>query len=309
MQPETNTPTTPFATPAPTATPVPPLTIGKFKASMMIVSQSWEILKKDKEIMWFPVYSAVASLLALVVLGVLLFFVTLGGDMENITEIKEGAPVSMFSYLILFMYYVVMFFIANFFTAGIFIIVHGRFNGQDLSFNDGINGAIANSGKIFWWSVISATVGIVLQIISDKSKLVGKIVAALLGAAWGILTYFSLPSLVIGKTSVADSFKQSASVIRKTWGETIIINLGVGLFFGLLMFFGLALVIGVCILAPTLTVILGMILLYILFVILISIISSSLGAIFKLALFEYATTGNIPEGFSRELIQNAVRGK
>ena len=151
--------------------------------------------------------------------------------------------------------------------------------------------------------------GVVLQIISDKSKLVGKLVVGLLGAAWGILTYFSLPSLIIGKTSVADSFKQSASVIRKTWGETIIINLGVGLFFGLLVFLALALMIGVIILAPTFPVVISMLLLFVIFIVLITIISSSLGAIFKLALFEYATTGKIPDGFSRELIQNAVRTK
>ena len=275
----------------------------------MIVSQSWEILKKDKEIMWFPVCSTIVSLAALVVLGIALFLVMLGGDIENFKEIKEGEPVGMFSYVALFVYYLVMYFIANFFTAGIFIIVHGRFNGQDLSFQDGINGAIANSGKIFWWSFISATVGVVLQIISDKSKLVGKLVVGLLGAAWGILTYFSLPSLIIGKTSVADSFKQSASVIRKTWGETIIINLGVGLFFGLLVFLALALMIGVIILAPTFPVVISMLLLFVIFIVLITIISSSLGAIFKLALFEYATTGKIPDGFSRELIQNAVRTK
>jgi hypothetical protein len=42
-------------------------------------------------------------------------------------------------------------------------------------------------------------------------------------------------------------------------------------------------------------------------VIALTVISSTLSSIFKLALYEYATTGNIPSGFSPELIQNAIR--
>lgn len=283
-----------------------PPRIGKFKASRMIVRESWEILKKDKEMMWFPVLSSVASIIAFIVLGAVFFFASLGGDLTDIGRLGvEGA--NPIWYVVLFVYYVTMFFIANFFTAGIFIIAHGRFIGQDLTFSDGLEGAMENFGRILAWSLISATVGIVLKMISDRSKLLGKLVAALLGAAWAIMTYFSLPAIVIGKKSIQESFKESASVIRKTWGETIIVNFGVGLFFALLMFLGVALLIGVVILIPSFSVMFGMFALFIVYIIGLSIISSTLGAIFKLALYEYATTGRIPEGFSPELIQNAVR--
>lgn len=291
-----------------TPAPLPPLRMGKFAASRMIVQESWKILKQDKEIMWFPVLSAITSLVALMIMAGIGFFVLLDGNVENLKGAsKEG--MGDFSYVILFIYYLVMFFIVNFFQAGIYIIAHGRFNGQDLSFRDGWNGAIAQSDKIFMWSVISATVGVVLRMTSDRSRLIGRIVAALLGAAWGILTYFSLPSLIIGKKSVQDSFKESASVIRKTWGETIIVVLGVGLFFTLLFFLGVALLVGVVILVPDPIVMIGTIVLLIIFTILISVISSALGSIFKLAIYEYATTGKVPQGFSPELIQHAVKGK
>ncbi|MHB0865291.1 MAG: DUF6159 family protein [Minisyncoccota bacterium] len=290
------------------STSVTPLTVGKFKASWMIVTQSWNILKKDEEILWFPVLSGITSIVALVIFGAVLFFVTLGGTLSNIDSLGSTG-VSAFSYVVLFFYYLVMFFIANFFTAGIYTIVNGRFNGQDLTFSDGMNGAKENIGKIFWWSAISATVGIILKIIEDQSRLIGKIVAALLGAAWGILTYFSLPALIIGKTSVKDSFKQSAAVIRKTWGETIIINLGVALAAMSLVFLGAAITLGVIMLAPTSMVMLGMGILFFIFMIALAIMAAAFDAIFKLAIYEYAMTGRVPEGFSPELIQNAVRAK
>ena len=117
-----------------------------------------------------------------------------------------------------------------------------------------MNGAANNFNKIFIWSVISATVGVILRIIADKSKLIGKVVASLFGAAWNILTYFSLPSLVIGNTSIKDSFKESAAMIRKTWGETIIVNFGAGLFFALLAVLLTALFIGIVVIFPSLVV-------------------------------------------------------
>lgn len=282
--------------------------MGKWKASITIVKQSWALLLEDKEIMWFPVLSSLTGLLALIVMATGYFFLSLGGDWSSFQEGSES-QMNADSYALLFVYYLVMMFIVNFFETGIYIIVHARFNGGDLNFRDGINGAIENSWKIFIWSCISATVGVVLRAISDRSKLIGKIVAMLLGAAWTILTYFSLPALIIGKKGIVDSFKESASLIRRTWGEAIIINLGVGLFFSGLFFLLFALCIGIAILVPSFTVIIGLIIFFVIAIIVLSVISSALSSIFKLALYEYATTGRVPNGFSAELVQHAVKPK
>ncbi len=284
-----------------------PLKIGRFKASRMIVSQSWNVLKQDKEIMLFPVLSTIVSIIAFVILGLIFFFVVLGGNIESSQASTTGQNVM--SYILVFVYYVVMFFIVNFFQAGIFIIAHGRFNGKDLTFGDGIKGAMSHSGKILVWSIISATVGVILKFISNRLKILGRLIALILGAAWNILTYFSLPALIIGNTSITDSFKQSAALIRKTWGEAVIVNFGVQLFFMLLTFLVCALAIGICFLIPSVYVILAMVLLFIVYIIVISIISSSLNSIFKLALYEYAQTGTVPQGFTPELIKNAIKVK
>lgn len=291
-----------------TTAPLPPLQMGKFKASMTIVRESWSVLMQDREIMWFPILSAIVNLIALAFLCTLGFFGVLQGDMGNWAHLVQN-DAGAFSYIILFVYYLVTFFIVNFFQAGIYLIVHARFSGQDMSFQDGINGAIEHSGKIFVWSFISATVGVLLRMIADRSRLIGKIVAFFLGAAWNILTYFSLPSLIIGKTTVLNSFKDSAAVIRKNWGETIIVNLGVNFFFSMLIFLELALGIGIIILVPTLVVGTVVVAFFLISIVLLTIISSALASIFNLALYEYATTGKVPSGFSPELIQHAVKVK
>lgn len=285
-----------------------PQKIGKFKGSKMIVKQSFAVLNQDKEIMWFPILSGILCLIFFAVFIATIFLVALGGDISQLDTIKEN-NLDAITYAIMFVYYLVTFFIVNFFLAGIYTIVHGRFNGKNLTFRDGINGAIKNISKIFLWSLISATVGIVIRIIADRSKMVGQIVASLFGAAWNILTYFSLPSLIIGQTSIKDSFKESASIIRKTWGETIIVNLGVGLVFSLIYLLLIVLSIGVVVLIPKLTAIIIVGVLLVISLIALSIVSSALSSIFKLALYEYARTGNIPQGFSPELIQHAITSK
>ncbi len=271
----------------------------------MVVMQSWGLLKQDKEILWFPILSSIVSIIAFVTFALLFFVFIMQSDINAFND--TSTQVGTLDYVVALVYYTMMFFIVNFFQAGIYIIAHGRMNGSDLTFSDGIRGAQQAVGKIFVWSLISATVGVVLRAIADRSKLIGKIIVALLGAAWNILTYFSLPALVIGKASVLDSFKVSATTIRKTWGETIIINIGVGLFFGLITFFILILGVVVIIFAPIAEVVFPVIALTIISMICISVISSALGAIFKLALYEYAQTGKIPQGFSQELIENAVK--
>lgn len=260
----------------PPIAPTQPVKMGKFATSLAIVRQSWAILRQDKEIMLFPIVSAIVSSVALGVMGLLYFFVVLGSGAENTTE-----PTNPWQYLALFMYYIVMCFIVYFFEACIFIIAHARILGQDLSFMDGIKRGLEHVGGIFIWSCISATVGLFIRALSDRSDILSSIVAFFFGAAWNLLTYFSLPLIVVGNMSVGDSFKESATMIRKTWGETIIGNVGVGLILSLLIVIGFLASIGAIVLAWSLKVTIGVVVIFTLYVILLSIIFSSLSAVFK----------------------------
>ena len=50
--------------PAAPAYVVATATLGKFKASRLIVKESWGILKQDKALMWFPVISGAVATIA-----------------------------------------------------------------------------------------------------------------------------------------------------------------------------------------------------------------------------------------------------
>jgi len=290
----------------------------------MIVKESWGVLKQDKEILWFPVLSALTMLAVYAVVVTLYFFGMFGGDFSALMAAIEAeeAGTSMLtdtqeiiSYLILFVTYLLSFLVVNFFQAGIMSIAWARFQGRDLTFGDGMRAAASKLGPIFVWSLISATVGLILDQISQRLGWAGKLIAIFLGAAWNILTFFSLPALVLGNATIIGSFKDSAAMIRKTWGETVIVSIGVGLFFGL-VFLGLAVaIIGIGITAAVLSDGFGPLILLASFVILllvlplIVVVASALSSIFKVALFEYARTGIMPSGFTPALIQQAIEAK
>ena len=191
---------TPVAAPAPLAPP----TISRRKASNMIARASWELLKKDKEIVLFPILSGLVSIVICAVIALVYFFARFNGDFALLQSSldtsqntqTQGNPV--LSYGLLFVSYFISFLIVIFFQTGIVAIVAGRLNGQDLTFRDGMNSAFAHLGKIVIWSLFAATVGVILRILFDRSRWLGKIVVWFVGAAWGIATFFIVP-VSVGK--------------------------------------------------------------------------------------------------------------
>lgn len=286
--------------------------MGKLKASWRLFTQSLNLLKQDKEIMLFPV---VSSLLVIVITFVftigLVFLLPLTGFTETNSNPSVAQEVVFYSFV--FVYYVLVFFVTTFFKVGLTALVYERINGGNLNFTEGLNRASTITGKIFLWSLITSTVGLILKIISDKSKLLGKLVASLLGAAWNIVTLFIAPTLLLEDVSVWKSIGRSAEVFKQTWGETLILTVSFGFVTSLfvlvdIILFGLlAFIVASAGLGST-----GLIIVAIPFVlslVVISIISSSLNEIFKVTLYSYARFGVIAEGFSPELIVGAVTSK
>ena len=58
---------------------------------------------------------------------------------------------------------------------------------------------------------------------------------AIIGFAWSVATFLVVPVLVVEKVGPLDAIKRSASLLRKTWGEQLVGNFGIGLVFGLLV--------------------------------------------------------------------------
>lgn len=270
------------------------------RRSYALFTESLKVLAKDKELLVFPVLSGlitIVAFLSMVVAGVT------SGIMENFRD-NENEPLA---YAILFVWYFVSWFIVLFFNVAIVHCASIRLRGGDPTVADGFRAATQHLGRIAAWALISATVGLIVRFISDKSNILGKIIIGLVGAAWSIATYFIVPVMIFEHRSLRDSVKQSTRLIAKTWGEAVVSGVSIGLFSMLLALAGLVIPVAAFFISATA----GLIALALLGVywLALAIVTAALSGIFRTALYLYATEGRTPDGFSPEYVQNAFKPK
>ena len=300
------TPVAPVAAPA----PLPPSTMSRRKASNMIARASWELLKKDKEIVLFPILSGLVSIAICVVIALMYFFIRFNGDFAVLQSWLDASQNTQtqenpfLSYGLLFVSYFISFLVVIFFQTGIVAIVAGRLNGQDLTFRDGMNSAFAHLGKIALWSLFAATVGVLLRVIFDRSRWLGKIVVWFVGAAWGIATFFIVPVLILEDDGIQASLRSSVDVVKKTWGESLMLNIGAAIVFTLLGFAGVVLFL-LTFFTQNFILIAAAGVALVIFLFALTIVSSTLDVIFRVVLYTYAKTGKIADGYSEEMIRSA----
>jgi hypothetical protein len=262
--------------------------------SFALVKTSWDILMDDKKLLVFPLLSGIVSLIVLLTFALPLILT--GSFMSN-----TGLGPVMF-YGLLFVFYAVSYFVVIFFNTALITCVNARLNGRDATISDGLSNAMRHIGSILAWSLISATVGLILQVLEDKAGFIGQIAATLIGGAWGLVTFFVVPILILEDKGVVDSVKDSVSLIKKTWGESIV---GGGTIFLVFLVIGVIAAIGIFAIWIVSQSFLLAIALLIIAVAILAIVASAMQGIFVTALYTYARTGNVPASFNKDLIENA----
>jgi hypothetical protein len=280
------------------------------------IGRSWQLFKLclhvlsvDKELIFFPIFSTIG-----VVFVTLTFFgVTFGiGSFERL----ETGAFNALDLVAVFGFYVFSYFVVIFFNAALVFAAHERLEGGDPNIRSGLAGASSRIVTIFFWAVIAATVGLILQILSSQARerggiigIIGQIVVALIGAAWSLITFFVVPLIVIEHRGLFDSFKTSLSLLRRTWGEQVVGNFGLGLiqFGATLLALLVAAVLGFALSflgtpGIVLAVVIGIVL-----VVGVSLLFATLSGIYKAALYNYAADGQVPSLFTEDTIRGAFR--
>src|SRR5437773_3238791 len=103
-----------------------------------------------------------------------------------------------------------------------------RLDGGNPTVGDGLAIASSKLTSIAGYTLIAATVGMVLRAIQERVGFLGKIVVGILGAGWSIATYLVVPVLVTRDIGPVEAVKESAMLLRRTWGENLIGQGGIG---------------------------------------------------------------------------------
>ncbi|MEO8502050.1 MAG: DUF6159 family protein, partial [Vicinamibacteria bacterium] len=199
--------------------------------SWSLVKASAAVLNADKELMLFPAVSAVLSILVLVTFAV----PSVLAGLFDATALREsGFPLA--GYVVAFLFYVVQYFVIFFCNTALVGAALIRLRGGDPTVADGFRLASSRLKPILGYALIAATVGMILRAVSERSGWLGRLVVSLIGLAWNVATFLVVPVLAAENIGPIDAVKKSSEYLRKTWGEQIIGNIGMGSVFGLIGF-------------------------------------------------------------------------
>ena len=273
----------------------------KLAYTWSLMGASWDVLKRDKEMLFFPLMSFLCC--AAVTLSFLIPLYR--ADFLGPPPGDAGPSRQIAYYGVLFLFYLCTYFVGIFFNAGLVACTIKRMEGGDPTVEFGLRAAAARLPQILGWALLSATVGMALRALEDRSKALGRIVIGLVGVAWSVATFLVVPVLVAEGKGPFAAAGESARLLKRTWGEQIIGSAGFGLLFFVLFIPGFIMAfLGVF---TSLWVLVGLGAAYVL---VLALVQSALSTIYQTAVYLYArNNGQAPAGFSTGLLSDAMRSR
>ncbi len=198
--------------------------------------------------------------------------------------------------------------ILTFFNFGLITCAFIRLCGDDLMLADGFSIAWKRLPQILTWSMLAATVGLILRSIKGRNNFIGSMISGMLGFGWRIASFFAVPVIVAEEKGAIDALKRSAELVKKNWGEAITLKVGLSVLAipATLPFFLIAgLAASVWATSPVLGA--SLIVIGIVYVFLGSLVFSTLDAIAKAALYMFASGDQMPQGFNNEILETIFK--
>jgi len=287
---------------------------GSIGRSWNLAKESMGVIRKDPELMIFPIVSFIACVIVLGILGTVAFFTdSFGGD----------STVSPLGIVLIFIIYFVGYFVTIYFQVALVASVKLRLSGGNPTLGYGIGEANKRLGAIASWAIIAAIVGLILRLLEGAVRrsrggvgsIVAQIAISLVGMAWSLATFFVIPVIAYEGVGGFEAVKRSVGVIKRRWGEAIVGQAGIGLVMFLLALLvgGVFGILGILLLVNggTVGTVIGILLISIavLGVLSIVVLSATLQSVYTAALYEYATKGQAPSIFSQSSLDSAFRPK
>jgi Family of unknown function (DUF6159) len=276
---------------------------GSVGNSIALLKASANVLKLDKELLIFPVLSGIASVLVIASFIAPMAF-------TGAWQVFEGDGANYGAMSIMFLFYVVMYSVTFFFNSALVGAALIRLDGGDPTVGDGLAIASKRMGSILGYAVISATVGMVLRMISERSGFLGRLMVGFMGMAWTLTTYLTVPVLVTKNIGPIDAIKESAAVFKRTWGENMVGNFGLtwAMLFLYMGWTATMFTLGWIGAMITPWAVLGAVGVGLVGYVFLAVLGSALSGIYTAALYRYAMTGETGS-FDQDVIGNAFRQK
>lgn len=277
--------------------------MGRFRQGWELTKKSWGVLRSNRELFRFPIYGAL-SILAVVILAVApgAYLIEEGPEAGGVALIAIGIYLSSF--------------IGIYFGVALAATADLIFHGKEATVADGLAVARSRLGAIAGWAFVSAVVGVIISLIQQSGSIGEAIIGSLIGAAWSLITFLAVPVIALEGTGPWATLKRSATLFKERWAGQITGNVAIG---GIIVLAGILpaalMIVGGGYLwidsagdagrtAGAALVIVGVGLAAVSMLVL-----QALRGVFGVALYRFASTGEVTTGFSAEEMNSAVRTK
>ena len=265
--------------------------MGRISRTITLARVSWQVLRRDRELLLLPVLSFLVSIIALALLWIpLLATVDTTGLGDDQGETDPALLIAGVASILLLSV------IGVFFKGALVAGAHERLSGGDPTVRSALSRAIARIGGLLPWALLAGTVGLVLSALKGRAGRAGRFAVGLIGMAWETASYLVIPAIVVDDHRAISGLKASAALLKRTWGENLAARVGFGLL-GIVAMLPAVIVVAA---AGTVGLVVA-----VPWVALAVVVLTALGAVFQTALYLYATTGSVPKGFEQAGLSEA----
>lgn len=262
-------------------------------------SATRKLIFGDKGLLFYPIIGGIVTFLLALALFVPLVF-----TISSASNVLILAVVILFGFLSTFVS-------VYFLVALLLAFRQYSKTGKKMAMADALSQASQYWVQILEWAVFYTIIVTILRVIESRLQGIGGFLIGVIGSmALALATIFVVPSIIDNKTGPIKSIENSVKMITKNFGSTfggIIYSDLYALMFtipGILLFFAGVVVAFTSFIPGMALMIVGIVLMV--FGIMLNYVTSNT---FIFILYEYVNTGKLPKGFTKEMMDNAIRKK
>jgi hypothetical protein len=281
---------------------------GRFARSWELMKASVAVLRSDKSLLMFPLLSGICTIMVAATFLIPIGFAFV--DDARIRAYGEAHHVPALYYVLMFLFYLVQYTVIIFFNTALASAATQRLRGETVTLADSIAVARSRFPSILGYAAIAATVGMVLRALQERFGFIGRIVIGMIGLAWTVATFLVVPVLANEDVGPVEAVQRSVDMLKRTWGENLIGNAGIGAAFGLITVAAILASVFLVVAAAashSLVLLVATIAIVLVGLTLLGMIQSSLHGIYAVALYRYVEEGEAGDGFDRAMLEQAFR--
>jgi len=267
-----------------------------------LTKESWAVVRGDRSLLAFPVIAAACAIVA----GAVLFGAGAAIG-TSVNSLWAAVP-----FIVAGVYVIIV--IGQFCAVALAACALESLGGRDTKLADGIAAARGRTRVILAWAGVMLVVGAAitaLQLLMRDAA--GSLVSNLLGTAanlaWSVVTFFVVPVLAFEGLGPREALKRSVHIVRERWGEGVTgtAAIGAAIFVAGILPGGVILGAGIALTASSAVLGGALIAVGVLVIVVAGLLQTTLSAVFRVALYRFATQGEALGRFTPEQLDGAFR--